>query len=51
MTPDWRAILVKYLAIVGRAEGVDFLYKHEWSPEDWQALESITAEEVQAVEL
>ncbi len=28
----------RYVNIVGEAEGVDFLYSTDWTPEEWAAL-------------
>lgn len=45
---DWRAIFVKYVEIVVRAEGVTFLYEPsqnpnpdplEWTAEEWAAIQ------------
>jgi hypothetical protein len=41
---DYRAMLVKYVALVCNAEGVDFLDEYDWTPEEWQAFEALDAE-------
>lgn len=40
---DWRAMFLKYVGAVGRAEGVDFLDESDWTPEEWAAINSLEA--------
>lgn len=35
---DLKQLLKKYIDVVGQAEGVDFLYKSDWTPEEWEIL-------------
>jgi hypothetical protein len=43
-SPPWRDLLVKYCAVVSWAEGVDFLYENEWTPDEWAALQEMLPE-------
>jgi len=42
---DWREVFKKYMAIVGMAEGVDFLYEDQWTPEEWVEVNRAREEE------
>lgn len=35
---DWREVFRRYVEVVGQCEGVAFLYRNEWSPEEWAAI-------------
>lgn len=37
-TLDWRAMFMRYIHIVSRAEGVAFLDPEDWSAEEWAAI-------------
>lgn len=41
---DWREMFWKYSQVVGRAEGVDFLHKWDWSTEEWGAIVELMRE-------
>jgi hypothetical protein len=41
---DYRGMLKKYMRMVSHAEGVTFLYKYDWSPEEWVEMEKIEQE-------
>ena len=34
-------IFIKYVKVVGDAEGVDFLDESEWTPEEWAVIERL----------
>lgn len=38
---NWKEMFRKYSDIVGDAEGVDFLRKEDWTPEEWEAISSL----------
>jgi hypothetical protein len=41
---DWREAFIKYINIVGDAEGVDFLRADDWTQEEWAAVNQAAAE-------
>ena len=36
MAIDYEMLLKKYMDVVAMNEGVDFLYPHEWTKEEWE---------------
>lgn len=38
---DWKAAFIKYAWLVGEYEGVDFLYRHDWSEFEWAEISEI----------
>lgn len=38
---DWEQIFKKYIMLVIRSEGTDFLFERDWSPEEWQAIKKL----------
>lgn len=38
---DWKEMFKKYMEIVIRNEGVDFLYSYEWTEEEWAEIQKI----------
>jgi hypothetical protein len=41
---DWREAFRKYVEIVGRAEGVHFLYPDDWPAEEWDEIVKVIHE-------
>jgi len=41
---DWRDIFVRYVAVVARAEGVDFLHADDWTSAEWAVIEAANAD-------
>jgi hypothetical protein len=41
---DWRDLFIKYVNIVGEAEGVDFLCVGDWTPEEWAEVDQARGE-------
>lgn len=38
---DWRDAFRRYATAVAEYEGVDFLYEHDWTPEEWEAIQEL----------
>jgi hypothetical protein len=43
---DWRDMFWRYIEIVGKNEGVDFLHEDEWPPHEWEEIQKLDAERV-----
>ncbi len=41
---DYRAMLVKYMDLVGEAEGVYFTSRNDWTPEEWAEMSKMLEE-------
>lgn len=36
---DWREAFIKYILIIARAEGIDYLGSEDWTPEEWAEIQ------------
>lgn len=41
---NWRDLFAKYVEVVGKNEGVDFLYRSEWPDDEWEAIATLMHE-------